>query len=60
VCIVFYLKKKHFILCVQMISPCLGLGTVCLPSALKIQKTVLDPLELELQMVMSHHIGAGT
>lgn len=26
----------------------------------KVQKTLLDPLELELKSVVNHHMGAGT
>lgn len=31
---------------------------VCMPGALGGQKTVSEPLELELQVVVSHHVGA--
>ena len=31
----------------------------CMPDACGNQKTVLDPLELELQKVVSHHVGTG-
>ena len=31
---------------------------VYLPVAHGVQKRALDPLELELQMVVSHHVGA--
>lgn len=30
-----------------------------LPSVLEGQKKVLDPLEVELRMTMSYHMGAG-
>lgn len=33
--------------------------TMRVPGALKGQKWALDPLELEFQMVGSHHMGAG-
>lgn len=33
---------------------------MCVPGALGGQKIVLDPLELELQMLGSYHAGAGT
>ena len=33
--------------------------TVCMSVALKGQEGVLEPLELELQAVVSHHVGAG-
>lgn len=33
--------------------------TMCVPGAGGGQKRVLDPLELELQVVGSHHVGVG-
>lgn len=33
--------------------------TMCMPGASGDQKRALDPLGLELQMVMSHPVGAG-
>jgi hypothetical protein len=33
--------------------------TTCISGALRIQKKILDPLELELQVVVSQHVGAG-
>ena len=33
---------------------------MCVPGAFGGQKIVLDPLELELQMLGSYHVGAGT
>lgn len=33
--------------------------TTCFPSAHSGQKRVLDPLELELRMAVSHHVGSG-
>lgn len=37
------------------------LGTMCMPSAHRSQKKVLDALELELGMVARyHHVGIGT
>ena len=33
--------------------------TVGMPGALKGQKKVLDPLELEPRMVVRHHVGTG-
>ena len=35
------------------------LGTTCLPAFLSGQKQVSDILELELQVVVGHHLGAG-
>ena len=35
------------------------LAYVCLHSACRNQKRSLDPLELELQMVVGHHVDAG-
>ena len=32
---------------------------VCVPHVIGVQKGVLGALELELQMVVSHHVGAG-
>jgi hypothetical protein len=33
--------------------------TICVPGALGSQKGEMDPLELELWMVVNHHVGAG-
>lgn len=38
---------------------CMCLCTIYVPGILGGQKTVLDVLELELQMVVSYHVGAG-
>ena len=35
------------------------LRTMCVPGACGGQKRVSDPLELELQKVVSHRVGAG-
>ena len=32
---------------------------MCVPGACRGQKKALDLLELELRMVVSHHVGAG-
>lgn len=34
--------------------------TVCMPDAHRGQKRVLDPLKLEPQTVVSHHMGASS
>ena len=33
--------------------------TMCVPVAQRDQKKAPEPLELELQMVVSYHVGAG-
>lgn len=33
--------------------------TSCMLSAQEVQKRVLDPLELELEMIVNLHVGAG-
>lgn len=45
-------------MCMVVLSPM----DVCAPHAFSVyggQKKKLDPLDLELQMVLSHHMGAG-
>lgn len=37
----------------------LCLGTKYMPGVHGDQKIVSDPLEVELQMIVSHHMGAG-
>jgi hypothetical protein len=32
---------------------------VCVPLVCRSPKRALDPLELELQIVLSHHVGSG-
>jgi hypothetical protein len=34
-------------------------GSTCVPDALGGQKRASNPLELELRMAVSHHVGAG-
>ena len=60
----FYPLLSHFYMYIFMfsyfhvslyISPC----TVCMSGVHEDQKNVLDPLELELQAVASHHVGLG-
>jgi hypothetical protein len=34
-------------------------ATMHMPDAHRVQKRALDPLELKLQMVVSHNVGAG-
>ena len=34
-------------------------GTMCIPDALRGQERASDTLELELQIVVSHHVNAG-
>jgi hypothetical protein len=36
-----------------------ALYTACIPGALRGQKRALDPLQLELQMVVRHHANPG-
>lgn len=33
--------------------------TMCVPGAYRGQKRALDPLQLMLQIVVSHHVGIG-
>ena len=51
-----------FISCVCVFPPDVCMCTMFLSGALRGQKSVsdqIDPLELGLQMVVSHHVGAG-
>lgn len=40
------------------VLPALMSDITCMPGAFKSQKGALDPLELELQTVVSYHVGA--
>ena len=42
---------------VGVLPACMPVFGVC--SALEGQKRALDPLKLELQVIVSHHMGAG-
>ena len=42
----------------SVLFACMYVYTMCMPGAHTGQKRVSDPLELELQMSMSHHAGA--
>ena len=44
----FYLLYLHVCLCIM-----------CMPGACRSQKRALDALELEVQMAVSCHVGAG-
>lgn len=46
-------------MCVSVWSAWMCVCDICMPSALGGQKTVLEPLELELGMVVNYHIGVG-
>lgn len=55
-CVSLFLIKIYLILCIWYLpiyEPC-----VCLIQT-DARKRALDLLELELQMVVSHHVGAG-
>lgn len=58
---IFYLKylKILFILCVNVFCLHACLCTVCMIGAQECQKRVWDPQELELQMLVSLHVGVG-
>lgn len=55
----FFLFKNIFFSCVWLFCLCICLCIICVPVAFRGQKITLDPWELELQVVMSHHMGAG-
>lgn len=44
---------------VSVLSTCMYVHT-CVPSATRGQRRALDPLELELKMAMSCHVGTET
>ena len=43
-----------------MFDLCVHMHTMCVPSTHEDQVGASDPLELELQEVVSHHVDAGT
>lgn len=62
----FYLQGQKlrdsfhsYIICVWAFCPRVCLCTACMPGANGGQKEVLDPLELDIQMVVNQHVGAG-
>lgn len=48
-----------FILWICMFCLHICMSTICVPGALEIQKRTLCPLELELWMIVGHHVGSG-
>ena len=52
-----YHFQKLFILCVWVFCLRVYLYTTCVSGAPRGKKRVLDPLGLELQTVVSHHVG---
>lgn len=44
---------------VKYLPACTCMCTMCVPSAYGGQKSALDPLQLEFQMVVSKEVGAG-
>lgn len=55
----FFLHNFILNLCMWVICLYVCLYTVCMLSACGGQKRTSDPLEPELQMVVTHHVGAG-
>lgn len=49
--------KKHFIALLFCFNACMC--TMCMPNAQGSQKRAPNPLETELQMFVSHHVGAS-
>lgn len=45
-------------MCVGVLPVCV-LRTRCMPGSYRSQKRMLDPLEPDFQMVVSHHVGAS-
>lgn len=52
-------KKISIILCVWVFCLYACLCTMCMLGAHRGQKRILDPLELELQTVLSSHVDTG-
>jgi hypothetical protein len=45
--------------CCACMSVCVPYGSMCVPGVQRGQKRAWDPLELELQMALSCHVGSG-
>jgi hypothetical protein len=54
-----FLKDVFYFMCVIVLPACMQSRTMCVPDACGGQKRMPNPLELELQVVVSHHVGAG-
>jgi hypothetical protein len=59
------LLKSYFSLFIFILWMCMFCLHICMstryvPGALEIQKRILDPLELEAWMIVSHHVTSGT
>lgn len=65
-CLVLFLIKgqaskvylNFYFMCMGILLH-IWLSTICIPSVYRDQKKTSSPLKLELQMVMSHYVGAG-
>lgn len=48
-----------FILCIWVLPYIVCLPSMCVPAACESQKRVSNALELQLWIVVSHHVGVG-
>ena len=59
-CVVFSpILKFHYFKCMNVLPECIQCKPHCMPSAPRGQKRASHLPELELQMVVSHLVGAG-
>lgn len=55
-----FTKLFYYYLCVWVLCLHVCLCIICMPCALGSQRVMVNPLDLELQMVVSYCVGAGT
>lgn len=55
-----YTLLFYLIVCVWVFYPYVCMCTTCMPGAGRGQKRAMHLLELELRMVVGHHVNAGT
>ena len=54
-----YILRLIYFVGRSVLPACMYVRTMCVPGTHRAQKNVLDPLEVELQMVLSHYVGVG-
>lgn len=54
-----FLKIHFFLLCVSVFVPNVCICSRCILGVFKVHKRLLDLLEVEIWMVVSHHVDAG-
>lgn len=55
--VVLFKINLFYFMCMNVLPACVSANHMCVWCPQKKKKRALDPLGLELQMVLSHHVG---